>query len=184
MPLPLTVYCFSKIQIGFTFLVPAHLGSPGKGSLNRCVCVTLKGVTQWEFRKKVAEISENFNYSQACHTNTWTHMPHRITVCLPPGTCDIPTLNVSITLQSHCKVWPTLKWSYKACNSLLNTDDEVSHWQFYPQGHTHTLPFNGPFSGTTRVSRKPEATAIGITVRRPLENNLNVWWAQVLSTEI
>jgi len=28
MPLPLTVCCFSKIQIGFTFLVPAHLGSP------------------------------------------------------------------------------------------------------------------------------------------------------------
>ena len=27
MPLPLTVACFSKIQIGFTFLVPAHLGS-------------------------------------------------------------------------------------------------------------------------------------------------------------
>ena len=26
MPLPLTVSCFSKIQIGFTFLVPAHLG--------------------------------------------------------------------------------------------------------------------------------------------------------------
>ena len=26
MPLPLTVSCFSKIHIGFTFLVPAHLG--------------------------------------------------------------------------------------------------------------------------------------------------------------
>jgi len=26
MPLPVTVSCFSKIQIGFTFLVPAHLG--------------------------------------------------------------------------------------------------------------------------------------------------------------
>ena len=26
MPLPLTVSCFSKIQIGFTFLVPADLG--------------------------------------------------------------------------------------------------------------------------------------------------------------
>ena len=36
MPLPLTVSCFSKIQIGFTFLVPAHLGSPGKGPL-KCV---------------------------------------------------------------------------------------------------------------------------------------------------
>ena len=30
MPLLLTVSCFSKIQIGFTFLVPAHPGSPGK----------------------------------------------------------------------------------------------------------------------------------------------------------
>jgi len=32
MPLPLIVSCFSKIQIGFTFLVPAHPGSPGKTS--------------------------------------------------------------------------------------------------------------------------------------------------------
>jgi len=39
MPLPLTVSCFSKIQIGFTFLVPAYPGSPGKGPLNGCVCV-------------------------------------------------------------------------------------------------------------------------------------------------
>ena len=30
MPLPLTVSCFSKIQIGFTFLVPAHPGRPGQ----------------------------------------------------------------------------------------------------------------------------------------------------------
>ena len=37
MPLPLTVSCFSKIQIGFTFLVPAHLGSPEKGPLDVCV---------------------------------------------------------------------------------------------------------------------------------------------------
>jgi len=40
MPLPLTVSCFSKIQIGFTFLVPAQLGSPGKRAVKRvCVCV-------------------------------------------------------------------------------------------------------------------------------------------------
>ena len=40
MPLPLTVSCFSKIQIGFTFLVPALLGSPGKRAVKRgCVCV-------------------------------------------------------------------------------------------------------------------------------------------------
>jgi len=35
MPLPLAVSCFSKIQIGFTFLVPAHPGSPGKMAVKR-----------------------------------------------------------------------------------------------------------------------------------------------------
>jgi len=34
--LPLTVSCFSKIQIGFTFLVPAH---PGRGRQRVCVCM-------------------------------------------------------------------------------------------------------------------------------------------------
>jgi len=37
MPLPLTVSCFTKIRIGVTFLVPAHLGSPGKRAVKR-VC--------------------------------------------------------------------------------------------------------------------------------------------------
>ena len=37
MPLPLTASCFSKIQIGFTFLVPADPGSPGKRAVKRCV---------------------------------------------------------------------------------------------------------------------------------------------------
>jgi len=34
MPLPLTVSCCSKIQIGFTFLVPAYAGCPGKETVN------------------------------------------------------------------------------------------------------------------------------------------------------
>ena len=75
MPLPLTVSCFSKIQIGFTFLVPAHLGSPGKGPLNRCVY--------------------------------YAH--YQVFVCL--------------------------------CVCM------------YVCTHTHTQPFNGPLSGTTRVSQ-------------------------------
>jgi len=47
MPLPLTVCCFSEIQIGFTFLVLAHLGIPEKRAVKRvCVCVCyLKFVT-------------------------------------------------------------------------------------------------------------------------------------------
>ena len=54
MPLPLTVSCSSKIQIGFTFLVPAYPGCPGKEAVNwlqlqigccivmRCLCQLLQ----------------------------------------------------------------------------------------------------------------------------------------------
>ena len=50
-PLPLTVSCFSRIQIGFTFLVPAHPGSPGQRAVKRlCVCVC---VVQGRYQYKV-----------------------------------------------------------------------------------------------------------------------------------
>ena len=45
MSLPLTISCFSKIQIGFTFLVPAHPGSPGERAVKWvcvCVCITCR----------------------------------------------------------------------------------------------------------------------------------------------
>jgi len=43
MPLSLTVSCFSKIKIGFTFLVPAHPGSPGQRAVKRVyVCYSGK----------------------------------------------------------------------------------------------------------------------------------------------
>ena len=38
IPLPLTVSCFSRIQLGFTLLVLAHLGSPGQRAVKR-MCV-------------------------------------------------------------------------------------------------------------------------------------------------
>ena len=51
MPLPLTVSCFSKIQIGITFLVPAHLGSPGKRAV-KCVCVCVCVLNSVQFIKQ------------------------------------------------------------------------------------------------------------------------------------
>jgi len=42
MPLPLTVSCFSKTQIGFTFLVPAYLGSLGKRVVKRVRVCSLR----------------------------------------------------------------------------------------------------------------------------------------------
>jgi len=44
MPLPLAVSCFSKNQIGFTFLIPAHPDSPRQRAVRHikqvCVCST------------------------------------------------------------------------------------------------------------------------------------------------
>jgi len=50
MPLPLTVSCFSEIQIGFTFLVLADPGSLGQRAVKRmCVCVcNLKQLADWK----------------------------------------------------------------------------------------------------------------------------------------
>jgi len=50
MSLPLTISCFSKIQIGFTFL-GSHPGSPVKRAVKRmcvcvCACVLRPGKTQ------------------------------------------------------------------------------------------------------------------------------------------
>jgi len=39
MPLLLTVSCFSKIQIGFTFLVPAYPRSPGQRAIKHVYVV-------------------------------------------------------------------------------------------------------------------------------------------------
>jgi len=58
MPLPLTVSCFSKIQIGFTFLVPAHLGSPGKGPLNVCVVIVERQEGDGDFSQISSEENE------------------------------------------------------------------------------------------------------------------------------
>ena len=54
MPLPLTDSCFSKIQIGFTFLVPAHLGSPGKRAVKRThELISLSVSQKWQKETRV-----------------------------------------------------------------------------------------------------------------------------------
>ena len=58
MPLLLTVSCFTKIQIGFTFLVLAHPGSPGQRAIKRvCVCVRVLEVKilQQKYLEKISK---------------------------------------------------------------------------------------------------------------------------------
>ena len=57
MPLPLTVSCFSKIQIGFTFLIPA----PGKRAVKRvCVCLCVSVCPQAYFRNYTSDLHQIF----------------------------------------------------------------------------------------------------------------------------
>jgi len=84
MQLPLTVSCFSIIQIGFTFLVPAHLGSPGKGPLNGCVCVCVCVLKNTDESKTRAHI--RFIYQFPPHSNG--HFPR-------PGFASPPSSNCS-----------------------------------------------------------------------------------------
>ena len=71
MPLPLTVSCFSKIQIGFTILVPAHPGSPGKRAVKRvCVCVR---VSVW---RALGTAAVSCLQPTACYTSLY----YRITI--------------------------------------------------------------------------------------------------------
>ena len=80
MPLPLTVSCFSKIQIGFTFLVPAHLGSPGQGALKRvCVCaLTLRFCDRNGIRQLITCVHLPISIGSLPETiekaNQWEHL--------------------------------------------------------------------------------------------------------------
>ena len=118
MPLPLTVSCFSKIQIGFTFLVPAYLGSPGKRAVKR-VCVWISG------------ISNDSKYSIALvQTHTHTHLvpdrqPHqhpttlfftgRMPSCHPTNSVKALTAPRGLFHQHHCRnrAWTTKQKFYQ-----------------------------------------------------------------------
>jgi len=67
-PLPLTVSCFSIIQTVFTFLVSAHLGSPGQMAIKWvCVCVCVChyfGLIVGTIRKYVLAFSVRVNGSR------------------------------------------------------------------------------------------------------------------------
>ena len=101
MPLPLTVSCFSKIQIGFTFLVLAHLGSSRQRAVKRvCVCVNdhnpsgygqpgphiIKAVRA-DVQKscKVSQISISYQIfcwmTESSHSQPLDHIPRPSEIC-------------------------------------------------------------------------------------------------------
>jgi len=74
IPLPLTVSCSSKIQIGFTFLVPAHPGSPGERAV-KWMCVTKNiSADSWKCFNKVFVFYWQYNTQLHCiHKQCLSH---------------------------------------------------------------------------------------------------------------
>ena len=100
MPLPLTVSCFSKIQIGFAFLVPAHPGSPGKRAIKRvcmCVCyccVCLLQVVRWRSTVR--------HFVLKCRTR----------LCCCQWMTQLPTLSV--------RLWTSTAWRRKMLTAIAS----------------------------------------------------------------
>ena len=116
MPLTLTVSCFSKIQIGFTFLVPAHLGSPGQRAVKRvCVCVVLCGRVLWSgTTATTAARRRGRSRAIVCWAVAWTTA--RCSNCAAPTSlCSSPSVlcRISTSLRmcsaereaNSCCVW-------------------------------------------------------------------------------
>jgi len=111
MPLPLTVSCFSKFQIGFTFLVPAHPGSPGQRAIKRvCMCVFQTGTPVMEANK----INNNKTHTVLCNNQV-------ITSVVRVGVCDYS--------------WQTPRTFLFRQQSRPFGRIKSTHW---PHTHTHT----------------------------------------------
>ena len=113
MPLPLTVSCFSKIQIGFTFLVPAHPGSPGQRAIKRvcvCVCVVLLvlGLVLWS---PSCEIGVNGRFrddlSSILSPVERVNQPRLLALAAQPWSW---LLSQTIRITCLCAFWPFVRY--------------------------------------------------------------------------
>jgi len=82
MPLPLTVSCFSNIQTGFTFLVPAHPGSPGLRAVKRvCVCVCCAALIKTNNQNNIynrAVNNKTLQHYKACYSGAGSGREHHL----------------------------------------------------------------------------------------------------------
>ena len=146
IPLPLTVSCISKIQIGFTFLVPANPGSPGKRAVKRvCVCVwndhwaSCSSLCVCRFRRSTGiSVLARRSLSGLTRRCVCAGSGGRLgSPCLPGGRCldshavvcagsggrlGSPCLPGGRCLDSHvvvCVQVPEVDWDLRACQEVV-----------------------------------------------------------------
>jgi len=125
MPLPITVSCFSKIQIGCTLLVPAHPVNPRQRAVKRvCVRVFLCRFNS-HFPRQTRSASSPFGPSPSpvLDENVWESVELVNFVC-------------QLLFLSPSRLWTMPMSPHGHC---VTTESM--------QLYTHTHPFNGPFPG-------------------------------------
>ena len=142
MPLPLTFSCFSKIQIGFTFLVPSYPGSPGQRAIKWvcvCVCFLLRDAIKASI-KLTHQRAALLRYLQSC--------------------CCRCRETVSWTAAALCPAWK-LSWTSllqdrETPSKLTRRGESNSSWERRPVALTanrwHYMPPRFVVSETSRCS--------------------------------
>ena len=148
MPLPLTVSCFSKIQIGFTFLVLTHSSNHGQSpeghKMDVCVCVCVLNLSNLCFDAvgwvtvgqsiktscttdmlPLAGRRERAYHSAMQHHVYWTWMQSESNVCLSQRTSPILRPCGAMTLttwtgRTHT-VWLDIAADYR-CSPAVQTE--------------------------------------------------------------
>jgi len=141
MPLLLTVSCFSKIQIGITFLVPAYPGSPGQRAVKRvCVCLghhpdhVLPGTTVTVRCNMTSE-----SWSLTClSNNSWTVPPPSTVHCPSTHAASFSMHTASYTVAppeggrgEATPLWVDVQKLCNMCVLSLSWNFFVSHDKYF-----------------------------------------------------
>jgi len=97
-----TISCFSKIQIGFTFLVPAHPSSPGKRAVIRVCARNLHS----KLFRKLTQTSLHIWWSyHVCCLCTMSLLKKTSVSTAPTAACDTDIWKYTSLRSAYCVRW-------------------------------------------------------------------------------
>jgi len=122
------VSCFSKIKIGFTFLVAAHPGSPGQRAVKRlCVCMCHSAVARLTVQIRRCNILRSFSRYSVSHCPSEAEVWVRSASESKADVCRIWLLVVTIrAINSEKEIqwqriqWKGSRWLWRNSIPLLN----------------------------------------------------------------
>jgi len=135
-----------KSRFGFTFLVPAHLGSPGKGPLNGCVCVPVavnpfSGTVDWTTGRTCKQALFHLCYScvdrSVCGKYRWFQLSAncflRFWSSQSQAICGDETHYYFTTISGASRYLPLKSggfwWAEFYCSHVLDDGSKIGEWE-------------------------------------------------------